>query len=81
MVFSLYSRKDAENNFTLSEFKQAMEWIFTTSAAQDTLDESPMSYKSVDTILRDIERTATVDKSIRPIYNFKASGHPRVRRE
>ena len=69
----LYSRKDAENNFTLSEFKKQMEGIFTTSVAKDTLDESPMAYKSMDSILNNIGETVVVEKIIRPIYNFKAS--------
>ncbi|NBI77344.1 RNA-splicing ligase RtcB [Anaerotruncus colihominis] len=77
----LYSRKDAENNFTLSQFKKEMEGIFTTSVAQDTLDESPMAYKPMESILRNIEGTVRVEKIIRPIYNFKASEHPRKRQE
>lgn len=75
----LFSRKDAENHFTLSQFKKEMEGIYTTSVAQDTLDESPMAYKPMDSILRNIEGTAKVEKIIRPVYNFKASEHPRVR--
>ena len=69
----LYSRKDAENNFTLSEFKKQMDGIFTTSVSQETLDESPMAYKPMESILQNIGETVTVDCVIRPIYNFKAS--------
>ena len=71
----LYSRKDAENHFTLSQFKKEMAGIFTTSVCQDTLDESPMAYKPMDSILRNIQETVKVEKIIRPIYNFKASEH------
>lgn len=71
----LYSRKDAENNFTLSEFKKQMDGIFTTSVTQETLDESPMAYKPMESILQNIGETVTVDCVIRPIYNFKASEH------
>ena len=73
----LYSRKETENRFTLSEYKKQMEGIFTTSVAQDTLDESPMAYKSMGSILRHIGDTVKVEQIIRPIYNFKASEHPR----
>ena len=69
----LLSRKDAENNFTLAEFKRQMEGVFTTSVSQETLDESPMAYKPMESILRNIEETVKVEKIIRPIYNFKAS--------
>ena len=68
-----YGRKDAESNFTLSEFKKQMKGIYTTSVAQDTLDESPMAYKPMEEILRKIGETVTVECIIRPIYNFKAS--------
>jgi len=71
----LYSRKESENHFTLSEFKKEMEGIFTTSVTQDTLDESPMVYKPMESILRNIDETVKVEKIIRPIYNFKASEH------
>lgn len=73
----LYSRTDAENHFTVSEFKKQMEGIFTTSVSQDTLDESPMAYKPMESIINNIGETVKVEKIIRPIYNFKASDNPR----
>jgi len=68
-----FGRKDAESNFTLSEFKKQMEGIYTTSVAQDTIDESPMAYRPMDEILNNIGDTVVVERVIRPIYNFKAS--------
>ena len=73
----LFSRTEAENRFSVSEFKKQMEGIYTTSVSQDTLDEAPMAYKPMEHILQHIKDTATVDKIIRPIYNFKASEHSR----
>lgn len=70
-----FSRKDAENSFTVSEFKKQMEGIFTTSVSQDTLDECPMAYKPMEEILQNIGETVRVERIIRPIYNFKASEH------
>ena len=70
-----FSRKDAENNFTLSEFKKQMEGIFTTSVSRDTLDECPMAYKPMEEILQNIGETVRIERIIRPIYNFKASEH------
>lgn len=70
-----------ENYFTISEFKKEMAGIFMTSVSQDTLDESLMAYKSIDSILRNIEGTVKVEKIIRPIYNFKASEHPRTKQK
>ena len=70
-----YSRKDAENSFTLSQFKASMEGIFTTSVTRETLDECPMAYKDMNEIVQSIQAMATIDKVIKPIYNFKASEH------
>lgn len=70
-----FSRRDAENSFTVSEFKKQMDGIFTTSVSQETLDECPMAYKPMDEILRNISDAVRVERIIRPIYNFKASEH------
>lgn len=69
----LMSRTAAENSFTLSAFKKEMDGIFTTSVSKETLDECPMAYKPMADIVKHIGGTVTIDKSIRPIYNFKAS--------
>ena len=76
----LYSRKDAEARFTVSAFKHEMEGIFSTSVDADTLDECPMAYKNADTIIRAIGETVTIEKQLKPIYNFKASDHVRTKR-
>lgn len=68
----LMSRSDAKEAFTVSEFKQQMEGIYTTSVGRSTLDECPMAYKRMDDIVGNIEPTVSVDAIIRPIYNFKA---------
>lgn len=70
-----FSRTDAENSFTISEFKKQMEGIYTTSVSKDTLDECPMAYKPMEEILQNIGETVRVERIIRPIYNFKASEH------
>jgi len=50
-----------------------MEGIYTTCVVPDTLDESPMAYKSMDEIIDQIEPTVEIVQRIRPVYNFKAS--------
>ena len=49
-----------------------MNGVYTTSVGQATLDECPMAYKPMQQILDNIGDTVTVEKIIRPIYNFKA---------
>ncbi|MDR2600644.1 MAG: RtcB family protein [Oscillospiraceae bacterium] len=76
----LMSRTVAKNSFTLSSFKKEMEGIFTTSVNNETLDECPMAYKPMEDIISKVTDTVTIDKIIRPIYNFKASENP-IRRK
>jgi len=68
----LMSRTEAENTFTLNAFKKEMEGIFTTSVSKDTLDECPMAYKPMEEIIPYIKDTVKIEKTIRPVYNFKA---------
>lgn len=67
----LKSRSGAKSSFTLSEFKKQMQGIYTTTVSQDTLDECPMAYKPIESILENISDTVDVIKRIKPIYNFK----------
>ncbi len=71
----LFSRNKAKKNFTVEEFKNSMEGIYSTSINKDTLDECPMAYKTMDDIVNNITPTADIVKIIKPIYNFKASEH------
>lgn len=68
----LVSRGEAKELFTVDEYKQAMQGIYTTSADISTIDESPMAYKPMDEIVRLIEPTVEINKIIKPVYNFKA---------
>lgn len=68
----LMNRAEVKQSFTLSQYKKAMQGIYTTSVSRETLDESPMAYKSMDTILSQIEPTVEVLERLNPIYNFKA---------
>ncbi len=67
----LYSRAEAKERFTVSEFKKQMEGIYTTSVSSDTLDECPMTYKSMEDITENIGDTAEIVRVIKPIYNYK----------
>ncbi len=69
----LMSRKAAFAKLSLEEYKAEMQEIYSTCVAFDTLDESPMAYKTMDEIVRQIGPTAEIVDRIRPIYNFKAA--------
>ena len=69
----LMSRATAFERLTMAEYEREMQGIYSTSVNPDTLDESPMAYKSIDEIIRNIEPTCEIIKRIKPVYNFKAS--------
>lgn len=69
----LYSRAKAKELFTVDEFANTMDGIFSTSINSDTLDECPMAYKSMEDITKNITDTVDIIKTIHPLYNFKAS--------
>ena len=69
----LMSRTQAKQSFTVSEFKKQMEGIFSSTVSRETLDECPMAYKPMEDIVKHVQDTVTIDKIIRPVYNFKAA--------
>jgi len=68
----LMGRNEAKRTLKLNEFENTMEGIYSTTVNRNTLDEAPMAYKSMQEIIDNIGDTVTVDKIIKPIYNFKA---------
>ena len=66
------SRSEAKAGISLDEYKASMSGIYTTSVSTATLDESPMAYKPMQSILDAIKDTADVIDIIKPVYNFKA---------
>ena len=69
----LMSRSKAFKTLSLDDFKEQMSGIYSTSISRGTLDESPMAYKNMDDIIRNIAPTAEIIKIIKPVYNFKAA--------
>lgn len=69
----LMSRQAALRELSMEEFRSEMEGIYTTCVLPDTLDESPMAYKSMDEIIAQIGPTVEIAARIRPVYNFKAA--------
>jgi RNA-splicing ligase RtcB len=67
------SRNAAFGKLSMDEYRERMRGVFTTSVTEETLDESPMAYKSVESIVSHISPTADVTLRITPVYNFKAS--------
>ena len=69
----IMSRRKAKENLDMDEYKKTMEGIYTTSINENTLDEAPMAYKSLDDIIDVIRESVDVIDIMKPIYNLKAS--------
>jgi RNA-splicing ligase RtcB len=66
------ARTDARS-LSLDEYRKEMRGVWSSVICKDTLEESPMAYKTIDDIVSNIEPTALILKVIKPVYNFKAS--------
>jgi RNA-splicing ligase RtcB len=69
----LMGRNEAKRTLSMQDFTDSMEGIYSTTVNNSTLDEAPMAYKSMQEIIDNIGDTVTIDKIIKPVYNFKAS--------
>lgn len=68
----IMSRMKAKETLSVSEFREEMKGIWSSTVNKSTLDEAPMAYKTMDDIVANIGDTAEIVKIIKPIYNFKA---------
>lgn len=66
------SRSMAKSQLDMEDFVRQMDGIYSSSVCRETLDESPMTYKNMQTIIDCIGDTVDVEKVIKPILNIKA---------
>ncbi len=69
----IMSRSKAKAELNMEDFKNSMKGIYTTSVNTDTIDEAPMAYKPMESIINAIGDTVDIIKQIKPLYNFKAN--------
>ena len=69
----IMSRTRAKANLSMEEYKETMKGVYTTSINENTLDEAPMAYKSLEDIIDVIRESVDVIDVMKPVYNFKAS--------
>lgn len=68
----LMSRSKAKETLSMTDFKESMKDVYTTSVCVETIDEAPMAYKPMQEIMDCIEPTVEILEVIKPLYNFKA---------
>ena len=69
----IMSRRKAKESLNMEKYQEVMEGVYTTSVNENTLDESPMAYKSLTDIMDTINESVDVIDVLKPVYNFKAS--------
>lgn len=68
------SRKKARETLNLQEYGQEMRKVYTDSVCMETIDEAPMAYKPMETIVDKINGIAIdIEDRIVPYINFKAT--------
>lgn len=68
-------REEVKNHFTVSSFKSEMKGIYSNCIGKGTLDEASFAYRILKDITDVIGETVTIDRVIRPVYNFKADSN------
>lgn len=69
----IMSRSKAKEMVSIDEYKESMKGVWSTSVCESTIDESPMAYKPMDEIIRNVKDTVDIIDVIKPLYNFKAN--------
>lgn len=69
----LMSRTEARKQLSMETYQGNMAGVYTTSVCFETLDESPMAYKPIESIIENIKDTVEIKEIIKPIYNFKSN--------
>ena len=69
----LMSRSKAKESLDMVQYIDSMKGIYSTSINHSTIDEAPMVYKPIESIIENIRDTVIIADIIKPIYNFKAS--------
>lgn len=68
----ILARGQAKRQLDMEEFERQMAGIYSSSVCPSTLDESPMVYKDMQTIIDCIQDTVDVQAVIKPLLNIKA---------
>ena len=69
----IMSRAKAKEVLDMAAYKESMAGIYTTSVNEQTIDEAPMAYKSLEDIIDVIRDSVEILEIMKPVYNFKAS--------
>ena len=66
-----FGRNEAKRSLSMSDFKDSMSNIYSTSVCEQTLDEAPAAYKDSATIIKDISQIVNIKDRLIPVINIK----------
>lgn len=69
----IMSRAEAKQLLNIEEYEDSMKGIYSTTVNKSTIDEAPMVYKPMESIIENVKDTVDIINIIKPIYNFKAA--------
>lgn len=69
----ILSRSAAKKQIKLDDFEESMKGVWTTSVNEQTIDESPFAYKSINDIIQYIGDTVDIECIAKSVYNYKNS--------
>ena len=64
-------KRGSVNKLSMSQFREEMKGVYSTSVRKETLDESPMAYRNVDLVKRCLKESVVILKQLKPIINCK----------
>lgn len=67
-------RKLYNGEYSMTDFKNSMQHVFSTSVTRETFDESSFAYKPLADIEQYLLETVEVTGKLTPVYNLKAAG-------
>lgn len=68
----ILSRRQAKKKLDLKDYRETMEGIWSSCISPRTIDESPMAYKPMDSIIDAIGDSVEISDIIKPLYNYKS---------
>ena len=67
-------RRLKEGQFSMRQYADSMQHVFSTSISRDTFDESKFAYKPFSAIEKYLQETVEIKQILQPVYNLKAAG-------
>jgi len=71
------SRTKAKENISLKEFEESMKGI-KGSVSKETIDEAPMAYKDIYSVMNLQKQSVEIVEHIKPIINWKGEKHKKI---